>query len=481
MSASIATLYAEELKATMRGRFAWLGAGVVLLLLGALSTLSTQGGWLQGYCIIAYGLVPLAFVPIAAAMLASPRANRFVESVFTAPVSRSHWLIAKLLVLLTLAAAYYLALLPSMFVYAAHIGVPLLLHKYLLWTPGILLASIAVGLLIGVLFIGRSVTAPIGAAMGILLAYVVFIPLQEFMAATGNGASRMGHITLISPAVLLKNALGFSFSTRTVLSETRMTWTSLVVIVAGSLLLAAWAFLRAQGVETWEATRAQRWAIAGAILAFGLFPAIFAETAYDAPAPALNNAPNVRLGGRQAIGAALVAQGMPFPRRWGGPVLTWDSGPLTVDQNSRRDLLLALPLDASQKVTELHATIEGGDGLEAAADSSALNQPAPPLETRAYRNDNGPEMPDGHHLTSGWVIRIPITLDPHNPWDIYARYPLNIDAAYNVSGDPTPHAFELHAGVDARIGRVMAQMALASLILPLFCFGAAFTRWRRTR
>ena len=477
----IATLYAEELKATMRGRFAWLGAAVILLLLGALATLSTQGGWLQGYCIIAYALVPLAFVPIAAAMLASPRANRFVECVFTAPVSRGHWLAAKLLVLITLAAAYYAALLPAMFVYAAHVGVPLLLHKYLLWTPGILLASIAVGSLIGVLFIGNSVTAPIGTAMGILLAYVVFIPMNEFMAATGNGASRMGHITLTSPAVLLKNALGFAFSTRTVLSVTRMTWISLAVLVFGSLLLAAWAFLRAQGVETWEATRAQRWTIVLAILLIALFPAVFAETTYDSPAPAQNHAPSIRLGGRQTLGAALVAQGTPFPRRWPSPVLTWDSGPLTIDKTTRRDLLLLLPVDASQKVTGLHATIEGGDGLEANADVSALNQPAPPLETHAYRNDSGPEMPDGHRLTSGWIVRIPITVVARSPWDIYNRYPLEIAATYNVSGDPKPHMFELHAGLDARIGGAMPQMGLAAGILPLFCFGAAFTRWRRTR
>ena len=30
-AAGIATLYAEELKATMRGRFAWLGAAVILV------------------------------------------------------------------------------------------------------------------------------------------------------------------------------------------------------------------------------------------------------------------------------------------------------------------------------------------------------------------------------------------------------------------------------------------------------------------
>src|SRR5215467_11122212 len=99
----LGTLYREELKAATRGRFAALGAGVVLLLIGGLATVSSQDTWLDGYGVIAYFLVPLAFIPLAAGAIAGPRANRFVESVFTAPVDRRDWFAAKLLVLLTLA------------------------------------------------------------------------------------------------------------------------------------------------------------------------------------------------------------------------------------------------------------------------------------------------------------------------------------------------------------------------------------------
>src|SRR5215831_4711672 len=102
MSSSISTLYIEELKATMRGRFAWLGAAVILLAVGGLATVGTQDTWLDGYGIVAYGVVPLAFIPVAAIAFASPRANRFEESVFTSPVDRRDWLIAKILGLITL-------------------------------------------------------------------------------------------------------------------------------------------------------------------------------------------------------------------------------------------------------------------------------------------------------------------------------------------------------------------------------------------
>jgi len=211
--------------------------------------------------IIAYGLVPLGFIPIAAGMIANPRANRFVECVFTAPVNRRDWLAAKCLVLVTLAAAYYVALVPMMLVYTWHVGLPPLLQKFMIWTPGLLIESIAVGTLIGVLFIGRSLAAPAGTGMGVLLAYAGLIPLQELMVAQGNGATRTGHLTLASPAVLLKNALGFTLAASSIPATTRLTWISLLVIVIGALALAAWVFLRAQGVETWEATRRQRWTI----------------------------------------------------------------------------------------------------------------------------------------------------------------------------------------------------------------------------
>src|SRR3977135_4238112 len=160
MSVPVVPIYLEELKATMRGRFAWLGAAVILLAVGGLATVATQDTWLDGDGIIADCLVPLGFIPLAACAIAGPRANRFVESVFTAPVERRDWLTAKILELFTLAAAYYAALLPMMLVYVHHVGWPFLLGRLLAWAPGILVSSIAVGSLRGGLFIGPSLSHP---------------------------------------------------------------------------------------------------------------------------------------------------------------------------------------------------------------------------------------------------------------------------------------------------------------------------------
>jgi hypothetical protein len=478
----VATLYLEELKAAMRGRFAWLGAAAVLLGVGAGATIGTQDTWLDGYGVIAYFLVPLAFIPFAAAAIASPRANRFVESVFTTPVDRREWFFAKVLVLFTLAAAYYASLVPMMLVYVAHVGVPLLLTKLLLWAPGLLMMSIAVGVLIGVMFIGRSIAAPAATGMGLVLLYAGFVPLQELMVARGNGATRMGIATLVSPAVLLKNAFGFTIAIGSLPATTTGTWISIVGIVVGALGLATWVFLRAQGVETWEASPRQRVITGSALIAIILLPIAVADRNYDRPAPPVSNAPPIRaLFARGSGSVAMSAPGGAMPVRCCNTILNRDTAPIGIDEDTRRDLFVLLPVDVSQRITDLHVQVTGDAGLEVAPDAGAIAVVADHLETRAYEDQSGPPGPDGHHINQGWVVRIPVTLRPTHPWDIGGvRYPLDIKMTYRVDGGPV-QTFTGRAAVEAEVSSAVAEMGAVSAILPACCFIAAFVRWRRTR
>jgi hypothetical protein len=483
MAHPVLTLYGEELKAMMRGRFAWLGAGAILLTVGGLATVATQDAWLDSYGIIAYCLVPLGFIPLAAVAIASPRANRFVESVFTAPVERRHWLVAKIFALFTLAVANDAALVPMMLVYVANVGLPFLLGRFTVWAPGLLVASIAIGTLVGVLFIGRSIAAPAATGMGVLLAYAGLLPLQELMVAQGNGATRTGHLALASPAVLLKNALGFTLVASSMPATTALTWMCLVGVVVGAFALAVWVFLRAQGVETWETTRRQRWAISLAVGAIVFLPAAFADTNYDATAPRANNAPSIRgLFSRAGSSLALVPPGARLPARCCSTILNRETAPLGTDERSEHDLLLLLPVETSQRVTDLRLQIVGESGLAATADPNAGPLALEHLETRTYSNDLGPPAADGHHVVNGWVARVPVTLNPTNPWDIGGtRYPLMVTATYHVAGDDQPRTLKARGAIDAQVARAIWEMGAAASILPLLCFGAAITRWRRTR
>jgi hypothetical protein len=346
----------------------------------------------------------------------------------------------------------------------------------------LLLTSIAIGALIGVLFIGQSIAAPAATGMGVLLGYAGFVPLQELLVAQGNGATRTGHLTLASPAVLLKNALGFTLAVGSIPATTTRTWIAVAVVVLVALALAAWVFLRAQGVETWEATRAQRWIILLVVLAIVVLPVTMADTDYDAPAPHGNNAPSIqRLFARAGSSLALTFPGGQPPARCCSTILNRDEWPpLGTDTPTGRDLLILLPVDATQQVTDLHIQVIGESGLEVSARPQGLSPAPEALESRTYANDSGPAAADGHHVVTGWVVRVPVALTPTKPWDIGGdRYPLRATATYKIAGEN--RTFSARAAVDAQVANAIYEMGAASLIFPIVCFGAAFRRWRLTR
>jgi hypothetical protein len=71
-------------------------------------------------------------------------------------------------------------------------------------------------------------------------------------------------------------------------------------------------------------------------------------------------------------------------------------------------------------------------------------------------------------------------LIPTKPWDVGGvRYPLRVTATYQVAGEN--RTFSARAAIDAQVASAIYEMGIASTILPLVCFGAAFRRWRCTR
>jgi hypothetical protein len=304
------------------------------------------------------------------------------------------------------------------------------------------------------------------------------MPLQELLVAQANGATRSGHLMLMSPGVLLKNALGFTLVAANVPATTARTWISVAIITFGSLALAAWIFLRAQGVETWEASRPQRWTITLAILSMVIVPVTLADTNYDNPAPKANNAPAIRgVFSRNGINMALVSTGRRAPERCCSTILNRDEWPMPTDHDTTRDLLLFLPVDASRPLSNFDAQVTGENGLNVSADISTAH-----IEQHTYNNDSGPIAEDGRRLTQGWIARIPVTLNPTQPWDIGGdRYPIAVKASYNVNGGSHPATFAQRAAIDAEVGPAIYQMGIAALGLPLLCLTAAIYRWRATR
>jgi hypothetical protein len=320
--------------------------------------------------------------------------------------------------------------------------------------------------------------------MGILLLHAALVPLQELLVAQGNGASRTGHLTLMSPAVLLKNALGFALATGSVTASSARTWISLLVVVTLALVLAFWVFLRAQGVETWEASRAQRWVIALGLGMMVIVPAVIADTDYDQPAPPNTNAPAIRgLFSRAGSSLGLTPPGGRLPERCCSTILNRDEWPaISADRVTRRDLFVLLPVDARQTISDVRLEVAGENGLNVSTDAGMAASMPGRLETRTYPSGLGPTGPDGTHLETGWMLRVPVDIEPTHPWDTGGmRYPLNVTATYRVAGESEPRVLKARGAIEARISSALYEMAVASAVLPLICLTAAFVRWRRTR
>jgi hypothetical protein len=104
------------------------------------------------------------------------------------------------------------------------------------------------------------------------------------------------------------------------------------------------------------------------------------------------------------------------------------------------------------------------------------------LEAHTYPNELGPNASDGHHLATGWIARVPLTLHPAKPWDIGGdRYPLTVTATYHVAGDSQMRTLRGRGAVEAQVSSAIYEMGVASALLPVFFLGAAIRRWRRTR
>ena len=142
--------------------------------------------------------------------------------------------------------------------------------------------------------------------------------------------------------------------------------------------------------------------------------------------------------------------------------------------------MVLLPVDTTQQVTDLHLQVIGENGLEVSASPQGLSPAPEALEMRTYAGDSGPPAADGHHVVTGWVARVPVTLTPTKPWDLGGdRYPLRVSATYKMAGEN--RMFSARAAVDAQVTNAIYEMGAASLILPMVCFGRAFRRWRLTR
>ena len=181
---------------------------------------------------------------------------------------------------------------------------------------------------------------------------------------------------------------------------------------------------------------------------------------------------------------ALTDPGEPMPGRCCGTILNRDATfPIGTDQDTKQDLLILLPVETDRAITDFSLRLDGQSGLTVVEDPATLVSKTPPFEQHTFDNDVGPLAPDGHHVKTGWIARVPVTLHPTSPWDIGGdRYPLTLTVTYTVAGETAPRMLTARTAVnrsgadrDVRDGGRRRDPSARC------CFAAAIARWRRTR
>ncbi|HWH09406.1 MAG TPA: hypothetical protein VNX21_09410 [Candidatus Thermoplasmatota archaeon] len=464
-------LLLEEVRALPRVRFALPGAAAlaaVLLAMGALVATSLDGVW--SFALVAYGILPSALAGVAAAQMASLRATRFGQALYTTPVRSGQVLAARLLVALGLGALYLLATLPFLALAAAHVEVDARVLRALLQGLGVLVFSAAFGTMVGVLLAGRSVAGPALLAGGfVLLSFFAMTFAMGMLHMPADADPLLLRALHASPHLLLSDALGVvAGHTGVAARRPGLALGLFAVETLACVAVAAWAYTRAQGPEGWEAPRGRRTALAALAVAALLLPVAAADAAYERVPGFSKQARGWSSEARN--GSVLLVPpgaGVPeFGERHSGTL----EHPLLLGRANARDLLVLVHAPHGRALLGVEVTLDPGASLE--------------VDARRFDLGDVRDAPAGRTEPDAWgrgwsgvVLRVPVTLTPRDPLDLTANaYALRVNATYLVDGEAEPRAAQVLAALRGDVAWVRAQMALAGAPAVLLAAGAALAR-----
>lgn len=459
----------SEIAALGRGRYVWYGlAGIYALFLGLLLGPGRHAGALEVFLFLVYLAVPAGFAPLAALHVAGPRASRFVQAVFTAPVRQSSYFLAKVASLLGVAALYYAATLPFLALHWLYVGVPAAFLVYMASGALFILFAIAYGLFVGTIFPGRGLLAPVTLSL-IPFLLLFGLPLVNEVAAstlpeeTGGEArspratpeepSTWKHVTArllhVGPHFSLMEALGTP-QLDLIADHPERALAVFVASIVGLLLIGGWIHIVQQGVESWTDRRGARIVAILAGLLILLLPAL-------PPAMTFSESES---GYRAADFQEPLTEGMLVPRGGDPPFsdLSWGwSSNVPVGAPAPFDLVLNFEPPEGTRLVEAAITMRGSAGL-VVADAGPVVVPFAPEEPAA---DGGSGR--------GQTIRIPIAAGATDGDGLTGSiHFLHIHTNVTLDGDPEQAAGQPGAVAGDSFFRVRADVPAATTKIVVF-------------
>ncbi len=408
-------VYLQELRGLARGRLVWFGlfglwAFFALLMIGP----GLQAHTLPDALFAIYLLVPSGFATFAALQFAGPRSNRFVQAVFTTPVRESSYFLAKLAVLFTVAGFYYLATAPFLVLHWLFVGFPAVYLSYMFAGVLLILFALAYGTLVGVIFVGRSLAAPVTLSLLPFLALLAYPMLWDIPAMDSD---RTLWQSLIVRFLHLNPQIGVveGFGLPSFFLSPEDPWRSLLFLGLSTLglgVLAAWIFLRHQSVETWKDTSGARTAVLLVALIVLLMPVFAPAMSYAEP----EGASQIQVSSGDTEGALFVEPGTVPDRESVRFSLAWnDPYRLQIGRSTPAELFLLFEAPRGDWApVDVQVTAVGSAGLEVRGADGG-------------RFDFSTTEPAGSWTSRSLVARIPVQVEVTRGEALqFSEYPVTV-------------------------------------------------------
>lgn len=471
------TLVLQDLRALPRHVFG-MGALAVLLALEAAFGYAAAHGrdGVPIYLFFTWVAAPLLVGVVVAARVAAARRSRFVDSLFTTPLTQRTWLASQLAVGAILVLGVLVASSPFLLVHLGHVPPPPELAPMLVAGFGVGAFAVAMGVFAGVVVgdAGPGAASAIAGGAG-LAAFLGFI--AEGILGSGDAGAihpALLRIAHLSPVALALDASGGSVVLGLAPAQGWGAALGLTVMVAG-LLAAGWlAYTRQQGPLGWESQRGTgaRWALVALVALALVTPVAAASVSYHAA----GDHGRFLLEGDEKELVTVAARDAPLTDASLTLLSLFRQEPLAHGEDNARDVLVALRVPVNATVRDLHVRFEGGDafvvqgGLDAAA-------PEPAGRAHETRGIGFPGEPQGEERN---VYRIPVTVRPVQAHALLeSRGTLHVRIDYVADGVPRQSDAALTLVSD--IPGAAAQVLAAGALLPLACVGGLVARKVRTR
>ena len=460
------SLVREELRALPRNTFALAAVAAVFGILAfPISFLLVGEAGLQETLLFTWLVLPLVVAIVVSARVAGARRTRFVDSLYTTPLSQSTWMAAQLVVGATLGLLVLAVQLPFLLVFVAWLGVPAILPAVALAALGVAAFAVALGVFCGVIVGDASPLAAAGLAGGIAFVSFVLMMVHAVVQESPPTAERdlLLRLTALSPLALAADAAGITIGGMEPVEAWRPA-VGLLALTAG-LAGAAWiAYTRGQGPLGWESARGRAAIVALVALAVAS-PIATAEVAFmdkDGGGPGYVPGENTWI--------TFVERGAPIPADPFSYVARAAAPDLPLGQDVEYDVLILALVPPGASVRGVQVEVKGSDVVRVVQGGKLTVASGEP-EARIPAPNDGQPRP---------VYRVPVTLRAVSVEELGSSpAPVEVHTEFTADGRKLTSVGRMLLA--AEVPGAALQLIAAGLVLPGAVLAGFVVRKRNTR